>query len=445
MIKKLRRKFIWINMLIVTLILFLILGLTVNMTKNSLEKDSLETLRASYAPEKKEHRPTEGKEEKTRPTGTPDTTEGTMVSQSSGESKLTEGASGAKEEKREKTQKNGGLPTFTLIRLETGELTAQGSDFYDLTDPDYLEALMAEAEARGTEYGVLRNRYLRFLRHNTAESSYSFMDISSELSTLWNLVLDSILIGALAFGGFLILSILLARWAVRPVERAWTQQQQFIADASHELKTPLTVVITGAELMKDPAIKDEVRQQCVENILETSGRMRSLLEEMLNLARAENVQQELMEETCDLSDILEDSVLSFEPLFFERGLELQWEIEEGLRVKGNESQLRQLADILLDNAQKYSLPGGASLRLKRSGSRSCEIVVSNPASPMKEEELDHIFQRFYRGDQARSATGSYGLGLSIARGILERHGGTIRAEQQEGRLLFRIKLRLSES
>lgn len=421
MIKKLRRRFVFINMLIVTVMLCTISGMTVSMTKRNLEKDSLEALYTSYAPDKKDHRTDGTKEEKEQKSYVPPF---------------------EREEKPAKERRNSPLPTFTLVYSDTGELLAQGSDFYDLTDTEYLQNIFALAKEKGTEQGVLWSQSLRFLRINGVPDAYSFVDISNEQSTLWNLLLDSMLVGTIAFGGFLILSIFLARVVIQPVEKAWTQQQQFVADASHELKTPLTVIITGAELLADPNLQPETRRQCVANILETSKRMRSLTEEMLTLAKAENVQEEMLEERCNLSELLEDSVLSFEPLFFERGVELQWEIAPDIQVKGDESQLRRLGDILLDNAQKYSLPGVATLTLKKQSGKICELVLSNPATEMSEEDLERIFERFYRADPARTATGSFGLGLSIANGIVRRHRGTIKATRQDGRIIFTLRLPL---
>lgn len=456
MIKKLRRRFICINMLIVTIMLFVILGLMVNMTKNSLEADSLDVLAAAYIPDKKDHHTEGSKEEKTpKPTGSsvapsestqPGESQSPTVTEPSKESSSQPQSAGqkpGKDDKPEKDKKNSKMPTFTLSYGENGTLIAEGSDFYDLTDTAYLESLMTAAKERNAEYGVLWSQSMRFYRGNSKGTVYSFMDISSEQSTLLNLVLDSLVIGAIAFGGFLILSIFLARLVIKPVEKAWTQQQQFIADASHELKTPLTVIITSAELMEGDGVTEDTRQTCVGNILETSRRMRSLTEEMLNLARAENAQEELLQDPCDLSEILEDSVLIFEPLFFEKGLELESQIEAGITLKGNETQLRQLGELLLDNGQKYSLPGKTVLTLKKLGFRSCELTLSNPANPISEEELNKLFERFYRVDPARTASGSYGLGLAIARGIVQRHGGSINAEYKDGRITFRAKLPLS--
>ncbi|MBP3413426.1 MAG: HAMP domain-containing histidine kinase [Oscillospiraceae bacterium] len=443
MIKQLRRKFICINMLIVTLMLCVILGLMLDMTKNGLVEDSLDTLRSVINPDKKEHQRVEESKEKKPLKPSESSTESTSVSTTEGgyasTQKPAEEPPFPDEGKGDKGQKNARMPTFTLSYNEAGTLTAMGSDFYDLSNTAYLQSLMDAAVADGEEYGELTEQSLRYLRNNM-QGSYSFMDISSEQSTMRNLLIDCMLIGFLAFSGFLILSIFLARWAIKPVERSWTQQQQFIADASHELKTPLTVILTNAELLKDPQTPEEEREQCVDNVLDMSHRMRTLTEEMLTLARADNVQKEMMTQSCPLSELMEDSVLSFEVLFFEKGLELCSELEPGLSVKGNETQLRQLIDILLDNARKYSLPGEVLLKLKKHSCKSCEISLSNPAAPMDQEELSRLFERFYRVDQARTSSGSYGLGLSIAQGIVNRHHGSIKAAYQDGSITFTVRL-----
>ena len=441
MIRKLRRKFVCINMLIVILMLFVILGMTLGMTKTSLREESLDALRSAYAPDKRENH-TGTKEEKAQkpnaaPSLSPESTDSTEE-RPTGQKPI--GEAPPKSDKDAHDGRQVRIPTFTLTYSDTGDLVALGSDFYDLSDKAYLESLLSAAQSKETESGILWSESLRFLRLDSQGSGYSFVDISSEQATLWNLFLDCILIGFVAFGAFLLLSILLARWAIKPVETAWIRQQQFVADASHELKTPLTVIITEAELLSDPNTPEGTRQQCSANILETSHRIRSLTEEMLDLARAENAREERMEEICSLSQILEDSILSFEPLFFEKGLELRAHIEEGITVKGNQTRLLQLGEILLDNAQKYSLPGTSILTLKKHSHKTCELTLSNPAHPLEEEELAHLFDRFYRADKARTATGSYGLGLSIAHSIVHNHHGTIKAEQQEGTITFRIRL-----
>ena len=183
---------------------------------------------------------------------------------------------------------------------------------------------------------------------------------------------------------------------VKPVEASWDQQRQFISDASHELKTPLTVILTNAELMQSPDYDAEAKARFSGNILTMARQMRGLVEERV-----------------DLSQVLSDAALPFEPLYFENGLELDSAVEAGIFVRGSADHLRRVAEILLDNARKYSEPGRVRFALQRQGKNQCVLSVANPGAPISRDDLQHIFKRFYRADAARSRDGSYGLGLLL--------------------------------
>lgn len=264
--------------------------------------------------------------------------------------------------------------------------------------------------------------------------------MSSERATLSNLIKTCILVGVACFAAFLLISWLLARWAVKPVETAWKQQRQFVADASHELKTPLTVIMTNAELLNSPGFDQARRSQFAAHILTMSRQMRQLIEEMLDLARTDNGQGALVFSPVDLSRLVNDAVLPFEPVFFERGLTLTADIQEHITVSGSQQHLRQITDILLDNAQKYSSPAGeVTVQLTRQGGR-CRLSVSNPGDVLSKAERKDIFKRFYRTDEAHSQRGSYGLGLSIAANIAAMHRGKIWVESSNGRNIFHLEL-----
>ena len=396
MIRRLRMKFVLMNMVFVTLLLSAVFAVVIQTTRISLARDTMQaTEQAAIKP-------------------------------------LGPGHPG----RRERT-----IPCFTLRLGPHGELIAEGDGYYDLSDEVWLAGLLEEALKQGAEDGVLPDYNLRFYRTGPPERpTLSFADMSAEERTMASLIRTCLLAGSAAFLGFLAISVLLSRWAVRPVERAWEQQRQFVADASHELKTPLTVILTNAELLRGGLAGDADR--FAGNILSTARRMRSLVESLLELARVEAAPAEAAMEDVDLSELVREALLPFEPAFFEQGLTLESEIEDGVRVRGVESQLRQVPEILLDNARKYAAPGGAvTAALRRSG-RACVFSVFNQGEPLTDQEREDVFKRFYRSDPARSREGGYGLGLAIARSIVTHHGGKIWAESGEGGNTFLVRLPL---
>ena len=268
-----------------------------------------------------------------------------------------------------------------------------------------------------------------------------FADISSERATLKSLVETCVVIGLLSCAVFFGISLLLARWAVKPVDNAWRQQKQFVADASHELKTPLTVIMANAQMLEQPEYDESQRRQFVSSILAMSKQMRGLVENMLELARADSGETKQDFKELDYSKLVADSILPFEPVFFEKDLKLETRVEREIRLVGREAQLKQLTEILLDNAGKYCLPEGTvALTLHRQGRGHCLLTVSNPAPEMSREDCRDVFKRFYRADKARSRDGSYGLGLSIAESIVKGHSGKISCDYSEGLISFNIIL-----
>lgn len=400
MLKKLRLKFVVINMVTVTAMLCVILGLIYHSTRVDLEQENLNMMRsiAAFPALDRPGRPDEPPEEVR-------------------------------------------LPYFTLQIEEDGTVSAFGGGYYDLSDTAFLQTLADEVGQIPGDTGVLKEYNLRFCRVVTPMGErLVFSDISSERATLDGLLRTCVLIGMLGFGAFLILSLLLARWAVRPVERAWQQQRQFVADASHELKTPLAVITTNAELLAE-----KEGAGAAEHILSTARQMRALVEDLLELARADSGGAEAPMEWVDWSALVEASVLPFEPVFFEQGLTLTARIQPGLVLWGRPDQLRQAVDILLDNAQKYALsPSTVYLHLDRTRHDRCLLMVENRAETLSPQEAEDIFKRFYRTDKARSRRGggSFGLGLPIARQIAAAHRGRIWAESRDGWVRFYIELPL---
>lgn len=334
-------------------------------------------------------------------------------------------------------------PVFTLRSGENGEIIAAGRSYYDLTDSEFIGRLADTVFSSEEENGVIREYSLRYCIINTPMGeSAVFTDITEERAMFGNLIKNCIIIFVISLAVIFILSIFLAEWAVKPVDKAWKQQKQFVADASHELKTPLTVIMTNAEMLKSDSFDSEKRRQFSESIYTMSCQMRGLAESLLELARADNGTSVRVSEDIDLSELINDSVLPFEPLFFERSMELNCSTEENIHVKGDRMKLSRTADILLDNAMKYSEPeSSVNVDLRKQGAW-CILSVSGKGEPISHEELKNIFKRFYRIDKARSMDHSYGLGLSIAESIVSEHEGKIWAESKNGINSFFVRLPL---
>ena len=333
-------------------------------------------------------------------------------------------------------------PCFVLALLPNGTFTGAGSDYYDMDDHEELQEIFEEAQEMGSDMGLLEDRALRFLRLEGGPGTrYAFIDISDEIQTLSRLNVTCAIIFVEGLVGFFCISVLLTRWAVRPVEQAWNQQRQFVADASHELKTPLTVILTNAELLRSEEYDAESKDRFADSILTMSRQMRGLVEELLDQARVDNGMARAEHAKMDYSKLVSDAVLPFEPVYFEEGRELRSTVEPGIVLTGSTAQLRRVVEILLDNGCKYSTPGGiVELRLERQGRGSCLLSVRSPGVSMTEQQCRDIFKRFYRADQARSMNRSYGLGLSIAQGIVEQHRGKIWAQSRDGMNTFFVSL-----
>ena len=331
------------------------------------------------------------------------------------------------------------LPYFVLRTNAFGRLEAIGSSDYDLTDRTFLRMLSAAAEASQDAIGEIPEYNLRYCR---VSGSVIFADISSERQTLQSLVKTGIFLGILGLLAFWGLGVVLARWAVRPVETAWRQQKQFVADASHELKTPLTVILTNTELLQSPEYDPAKKQQFLAGIEDMARQMRALVERLLELARAENEQAAQAFVPCDLSRITQNSALLWEAVLFEHSLTLDTQIAPDIFVSGDSRQLGQLTEIFLDNACKYASGGTVTVSLGRCGKNRCCLAVANEGEALSPQAQQEIFHRFIRADRARTRNGSFGLGLSIAQAITQAHGGTIAVKSQDGINRFCVELPL---
>lgn len=405
MIKRLQLKFICISMSLVTVLLAVILLLICRFTWMRLESESIAILQSAVM---EDHGP-----------GRPGDRGPGMVQPSS-------------------------RPVFLLSLDPEGKLDISGSNYYDLTDTELLQQIFEAARDSGQRTDILYAYSLRFYKLEGGPGPrYAFLDISKEISTVRGLFLNCLAIGAAAFLVFFAIMWVLSKWMVRPVEEAWINQRQFVADASHELKTPLTVIMTNAELLQNEDFDAVARHRFAGSIYTMSVQMRGLVESLLDLARIDSGAHHKQVGRVNFSELVEESVLAFEAVYFEAGRSLESQIPEGIFVHGSQQHLHQVVDILLDNGCKYSTAGTTvTLTLQKPIHGRVHLAVASRGVPMTAQQCKDIFKRFYRVDEARKMNHSYGLGLPIAQAIVEDHKGRIWCESKDGTNTFFVNLPL---
>lgn len=253
--------------------------------------------------------------------------------------------------------------------------------------------------------------------------------------------------GAIALMLFAIVAYVLARLIMLPLERAHDEQRRFVADAGHELKTPVATIGVNADLLR----RDIGDSPWIDNIEFENRRMGRLVAQLLELAHVETstetgISRDSGMSDVDLSRLTSGCLLACEPVAFERGLRFEERIDDHVLVRGDETRLGELVSILLDNAADHadtSMMEDASdtIRVTLHAERKQAILtVTNPGS-LSHEQISHLFDRFYRADTARSSSGDhYGLGLSIAHAIVAAHHGTISCTSEDGHVTFTVRL-----
>jgi len=229
-------------------------------------------------------------------------------------------------------------------------------------------------------------------------------------------------------------SWLLSKAAIRPIQAAWQKQLDFTADASHELRTPIAVIQTNLELVMDSRSETVGSQmKWLKNVEAENKRMARLVEDLLTLSRADTNQQTLEVEAFMFDEVISESLIPFEPIASKKRIALEVSTNNKISFHGDRKRIKQLIVVLVDNALYYTDgPGAVSVSLTRS-EKALKLTVSDTGQGMEAEHLDKIFDRFYRVTKTRNLNqdGS-GLGLSIAKWIVQEHGGTIEVESSPG-------------
>lgn len=325
---------------------------------------------------------------------------------------------------------------YAVLTDENGTVTERIKLFdFGLAEVD-LTALTNEAFRSKRENG--RIGYYLFLKVEKPGGTMIILrNYEDGITADSRLLLSSVLIGSAALAVLFIITFALARIVTAPADRAFRQQKQFIADASHELKTPLSAISVNAEVLKG----DIGTNKWLENIISECGQMEELVLSLLTLAKLDASEKKpVRKEPADLSVLCAEAALSFESLAYEKGIGFSSEIPDNISVLGDASELKRLITILLDNAFKYAEDhGSVSVSLKKE-ERQTVLSVSNTGPDIDPEALPHLFERFYRADSSRTGEKSFGLGLAIAQEIAHRHGGRISVTSSGGKTVFTVTL-----
>ena len=293
---------------------------------------------------------------------------------------------------------------------------------------------------------VVNGTQVRFLKEITQTGKVIvFCDRTEEINTLNRLLIICLLFGFLSFIILLMITLYLAKWAIKPVAKAWEKQKQFVADASHELKTPLTVIATNTDVvLSNPLDYVENQSKWLEYIKAETVRMTKLVNDLLYLAKLDDDDELLHHSEFNISEAFTNICLPFESIIFESHKHFDMDITPELLIYGDENRLKQLAVILLDNAIKNTNEEGQIHFSLKHNSAKNKIVfaITNTGKGIPSEYHDKIFERFYRLDPSRTReTGGYGLGLSIAQSIVIQHNGSIEVHStEEGPTTFLVTL-----
>ena len=282
----------------------------------------------------------------------------------------------------------------------------------------------------------IRNLYFNNYSYSfKGHNSLTILDNSFVKEKLQSLIKTSIFIFALLEIVIIVVSIKITSWIIKPVIETFNKQKQFIADASHELKTPIAVIMANSEALE----KEPNEKKWLNNIKSESERMNELITNLLDLAKLENGKNKEIYNVEDLSKIAEMSVLTFESLMFENKIKFEYNIQKDLKLKCNSVQIKQLIAILLDNAIKHSEENGEIKVFLEKQKNDIVLSVSNKGKEISKEIRDKIFERFYRADESRNRESNrYGLGLAIAKNIVVNHNGKISVDCVGGYTTFKV-------
>ena len=324
----------------------------------------------------------------------------------------------------------------TSVVLKNKTIMVLSNSLKETTDKDIL-SMTQELQKNGKRFGSIDD-YIYLVRIlKSGNTVYIFVNNKEALQNSKQFFIVSIFIFLLSVIVFTIISYYLSRWMIKPSEKAIKNQKIFVANISHDLKTPITIIRANADL-----IENEVKnKKSIKYIQQETEKLNHLVNEMLTLTRIDNTISKENFKSFNFGDSLFDVVLPFESIAYEKGIRFNINIDEVTDYFGDENNIQKLAEILIDNAMSYTAKGGIVDVDAYENSKAVTLSVTNTGEPISDEKKVEIFDRFYRESKSRESTGNhYGLGLSIANTIVKKHNGKISIESKNGKNTFTVIL-----
>ena len=425
MIRNLRKKFILVAMLSTLVVLAAIMGvINISNYKEVLDRaDEMITLLEKHDGKFPEEPKTDGEKVPQKPDGN---TEGDMIGENNDQQVPPQKPKNDREHFSVETPFE--TRYFTVTMDEKGEVTACDLDQIAAVDEDTAEEYAKNVSGKSGTTGFMGIYRYRVTKTGDG-TKYVFLDCRREISNFQAVLITTVSVSGLGLAAVFVLVVIFSRMVFRPVEESIQKQKRFITDASHELKTPLTIIDANTEVME----MESGESQWTKSTRKQIQRLTGLVQQLVALSRLDEEKglQDIAE--FDLSEAVSESVQPYGALAQTKEKHLTLNIESGLMYTGDEKSIRQLSGTLMDNAVKYSSEkGNIALTLKKKGKKIL-LEVYNDADGLPQGKLDVLFERFYRLDSSRnSGTGGSGIGLSVAQAIVQAHKGKISAENKTG-------------
>lgn len=408
MIRKLRRRLILASMLAVFIVLATVIGLFnyVNYQKIVSDADSLLTLLSWN--------------------------NGHFPKPSQDENGQTESNHLSRETRRE-------LQFFSAVLAENGSISLYDVEKAPSIDEETAGLYAQQCADMGKSRGFYKD-YRYILYEEDGSRRVIFMDCERNLSAFRLVLLTTVCLSGAGLLAVFLLVLLLSRRIVRPISASYEKQKRFITDAGHEMKTPVTIIHADTELLE----MEYGQNEWLDDIRSQTRRLAALTNDLIFLARMEETEKLQMIE-FPISDLVAENASSFQSLAITQNKHFSMQIQPMLTYCGNEKSISQLVNLLLDNAVKYSSAEGDIHLTLSAQEKQLVMTVENTADGISEETLHNMFDRFYRADPSRnSAVMGYGIGLSIARAIVNAHRGKIDASAEKGKFRITVTLPLNQ-